>query len=335
LAWSLAALMLCGVASCGSDDRPPEPDHPLTQVVHDLQDRFEADDDAGVCALMSASAHEQAGEIGHHDPTSCVRDVRRVFDMIENGGGWLDQERPRVMAVADGDVALVTLETDGWRGEIPFVKESGDRRLAGFFGMDKDQFERTEEAFERKPFPATGRGVSVSDAGRNLCPSMSDARYPRITGGCEVEVSQKAVPVEVLTPFGGFKLDDCDIDYRLHIDPLGRTWTDRWRARGGLESSCQEVTSCQRQSSTEQGEALPWPGQIGDDGRGGYTQRVDMCLRTGVGNFVGELMLKFTRDASGGWRLKPTGANSTGVRFNRSMTVEGEPLRISPEGLST
>jgi hypothetical protein len=329
----LAVLTLPGLVACGSSPERPEPNHPLTDVVHRLQDRFEADDDAGVCALMSKSAADQAGNVGHKSPTTCARDVRRVFGMIESGGGWLDGEKPRVVSIEEGDVASATVEMDGWRGQVPFVKEGGGWKLASFFGMEPKQFEHIQDAYPSKPFPRPGRPVTISDSGHNLCPPLSDAKYPRITGGCLIEVSQRSVPVEMLTPFGGFKFDDCNFRYRVHVDGQGRTWTDRWEADGANEGGCADLNSCYRLPDEIRVDVLPWKGRIRSDGRGGFTHNVDMCLRTCMGLFAGEVAFKFAGGAND-WRLKPADANDTGVRFNGSMSIESDPLRLNRSGLS-
>jgi hypothetical protein len=333
---SLAALALASTVGCGSDEQPPppEPRHALTQVVHRLQDRFEAKDVDGICALMARRAEIAAGKVAHGTPTTCRRDVRKVLGMIEKGGGWLDDDAPWVAAVREGADPTATVSVGDWRGEIPFVREAGEWKLAGFFGMDPKRFERYERGYPRRSFPSAGGSVSVSAEGGESCEPTSDARYPVISGGCVLRVTAKSVPVHMLTPFGGFKFSDCSVDYRVFVDGEGRTWTDEWTVEGSSESGCSDVNPCVRiHADGVTADRLPWKGRIVADGDGGFTHRMDMCVRTCIGNFTGDLVLDLEPgDGSAGWRVEQTDEGDSGFLLDESMDVEGEPIEIAAAG---
>jgi hypothetical protein len=329
----LAALVLGSAAGCGSEEEPPppEPRHALTQVVHRLQDRFEAEDVEGICALMARRAQTQAGKVAHATPTTCAKDVRKVLGMIDKGGGWLDADKPRVAAVREGADPTATLAVGDWRGEVPFVREDGEWRLAGFFGADPKRFERFERGYPRRPFPPERGAVKVTREDGAPCGPTSDAKYPRITGGCVVRVTAKSVPVHMITPFGGFKFSDCSVDYRVYVDSEGRTWTDEWEVEGTSESGCSDINPCIRiYPDGVRVDRLPWKGRIVPNGDGGFTHRMDMCVRTCVGNFVGDLVLDLeSGDASAGWRVEQTDDGESGFLLDESMDVEGEPIEIA------
>jgi len=341
-----AALLMSAIAigsatsiACGGEEPPPpEPRHPVTTVVHRLQERFAARDYRGVCKLMTRGAQIQAGEVAHSDPTTCPRDVRRVFGLIGAGGGWLDGDPPRVAAVRTrGRSATVTLVSGDWRASVPFVEGSNRWKLGGFFGMRTSQLERIEKQMPREPFPPPAEGlVEVSDGDGRPCPRTSDARYPRITGGCVVHVTDKSAPVEMMTPFGGFKFGDCSVDYRMIVDGDGRTWTDEWAIEGAPESGCSDINECIREREELAHDRLPWKGRIRSDGQGGFKHHMDICLRTCIGMFAGEYVLRLTPGDTGtGWRIERDDAGTTGFRLNDSLAVEGDPLRIdasSPTG---
>lgn len=331
-------LTALGAVACGSEEEPPppEPRHALTGVVHQLQDRFDAEDLEGVCALMTREAQVQAGDVGHGQPTACPRDLRRALGMIDGGGGWLDGDKPRVSAVRErGRKATVVLAADDWSARVPFANEGDGWKLAGFFGMNLREFERLEDRYPSRPFPpAAGRAVHVTTDGRSDCGTVYlSPAYPELKGGCVVRVTNKKVPIKMLTPFGGFEFDTCSVSYRVSIDSYGRTWTDEFEVGrvGNAEGGCADVNPCLHAPQVRI-TRLPWKGRIRSDGNGGFTHHVDMCVRTCIGMFVGEMVVELTPDddARTGWRAEGDEGGSTGYRYDGAFAITGDPLKISP-----
>jgi hypothetical protein len=339
---SLVVLAVFGGFACGEDEQPsppPEPKHPVTRIVNELQDRFEAKDVEGVCALMTKGAQTQAGEVGHSDPTTCPRDVRRVFGMIDGGGGWLEDGEARVAAVREqGNAAMVTLASGSWRGKASFLKEDGAWKLAGFFGIEAKRHARIAKNLPDQPFPEQRSSVTVTDADGNRCAPIEVASYTRISGGCKLRVTSKSVPVEMLTPFGGFKFDECSVTYRIAIDAEGRTWTDEWQVEGPDEGGCADVIPCYfftKRGDQELSYRLPWKGRIRGSDDGGFRHDVDVCLRTCIGLFAGDLSMTLAPEDGGRWRLETAAdTDNTGIRFNDSLTVAGDPVQIKAAELS-
>jgi hypothetical protein len=134
-----AALAALGaVQGCGETDGDER--GRVRAVYAELQDRFEARDAHGVCARISSTAKRQVGSLAHELPTTCTRDIRRLFKWIKpNGsrpGGSTKRSRPRLVSVAvDGETATATARLDDEAtGRIPFVDEDG-WKLDDFFGI--------------------------------------------------------------------------------------------------------------------------------------------------------------------------------------------------------
>jgi hypothetical protein len=341
---SLVALLavLLVAPACGDGDKvaqpaatapakpPPgaEPRHPVTRAVHDLRDRFDSDDFAGICVLMTQAAKLDAGKIAHLSPTTCARDVRRVFTMIRDGGGWLDGRAPHVVSVRErGSTAWATIWVDGWRARIPFVRQGGRWRLDGFFGISSPRLKAIERAAPDAPFPPPGGAVEVTDSDGAACGSTSDARYPKIAGGCVARVSSRLAGVEMLTPFGGFKFGDCSVNYRVRVDGEGRTWTDEWEVEGGMQSGCSDINPCVKERTATFYDRLPWKGRIRPDGKGGFRHHMDMCLRTCVGMFVGEYVVRLEHGEDG-WKVAPEDGDATGFRFTDALPIVDGDLQL-------
>jgi hypothetical protein len=305
---------------------PPEPIHPVTDAVNELQEAFLASDEKRVCARMTAAARNQMGQIGHEDPTRCPRDLHRVLGMIEKGGGWRHKGQPRVADVEthkDQGVATITRD-DGWRAGLPFSKRSGAWKLDGFFGVSPEDATRVAASIRKASFPAAASaGVEVSDKD-GACPRLSDTRFPRVSGGCQLKMSSgRDLRMTALTPFGDFKFDDCSIDYRVRVDRSGRTWTTGVDVYGH-GAACGDVNEC-----VDQHELVPWRGRIRRDGNGGFVHVMRVCLRTCVGFFAGTLRMRLSHDDDG-WRAELADADgNTGFRFAGPLAVRSDGLEIA------
>jgi hypothetical protein len=310
---------------------PPEPKSPVTDAVNDLQDGFIAGRENQVCARMTKAARTQAGEMGHGDPTTCPRDVRRVVGMIGKGGGWRNEGKPRVDEVeVAGDRATATIALDdGWRADIPFTKDARRWKLAGFFGTSPAHASKVGAAIQKASFPPpAGPGIEVSDGDGGRCTTPSVKRYPRISGGCKLTASSREeLDMTVLTPFGDFKFDECTVEYRIFVDGAGRTWTHDFDVAGHGDA-CGDVNQC----FDEDEDLLPWRGRIRDDGHGGFIHVMDVCLFTCVGQFTGELVMRLSQDGDR-WRTELADADgATGFRFTGPLAVRSDGLEITAAG---
>jgi hypothetical protein len=136
-------------------------------------------------------------------------------------------------------------------------------------------------------------------------------------------MSTRAMPLTILTPLGDFEFERCAIAYRVRVDASGRTWTEGLEVEGDPQTSaaCGDVDACY---DFEREATAPWRGRIypQDDGR--FLHRVDMCLRTCVGYFVGKLEVELWQE-DGAWRAKPVnGGGDTGFRFDAPLRVKGD-----------
>jgi hypothetical protein len=316
-----------GAAPVIGSGLPREVDHPVTEAVDRLQEAFVADDVDGVCDLVTRGAQLQAGSAAHGDPTTCERDLRKLFSMIEKGGGWRAQGEPRVTAVeADGDHAVATVALDRrWKAELPFARRNGTWRLNGFFGVPTQRAQSVSGAIPRASFPpAEGAGVEVLDADGSPCPALTDEDYPVVGGGCGIRISSRGMPMNILTAFGYFKFDDCSLDYRVRVDGEGRTWTEPIEVEGAAgakptdSGGCGDVATCFNEALDE---SVPWRGRLRGDGSGGFVHHVDMCLRTCVGSFIGDLVVRLIPEGDG-WRAEAVdGGGPAGFRFEGPLTV--------------
>jgi hypothetical protein len=334
---SLALSALAGVG-CESDEAgdraralPPQVDHPVADAIERLQDALARNDHAGVCAGLTSAAARQAGEAGHGTPTTCPRDVRRLFGMIDKGGGWLE-DAPRVVDVeVDGRLATATVALDPQReARVPMRRVGDDWRLSGAFGMTPEQSRPiARAAATTDSFPPAGpRPVTVSDRDGNPCPALSAKGYPKPSGGCRLTVEGPKMPIEILTAFGSFRFDECPISYGVRIDSSGRTWIDDLQVEAPPDSpGCGDINRC---LDIKARRLTPWRGRLSADGSDSVIHRSAVCIMTCVGDFVGDLTVRLTRDGDG-WHAEPLdNAGDSGFQFDSPLRVDGT-VRISAE----
>jgi hypothetical protein len=310
---------------------PPKVDHPVTEAIDDLQRAFASKDYTALCAGVTQAAAKQAGTAGHGTPTTCRRNVRRLFRMIEKGNGWRHVGAPRVTSVkVDGRAAMATVALDErWQARIPLAREAGRWRLSGLFGASPRQARQTMADIADADFPpAGGEPVRVVDGEGRPCPVLSETKFPSVSGGCRIDLSSAIMPLTILTPFGDFQFSRCSFDYHVHVDATGRTWNTDFQVNGDTKSAaCGDVNECYDLQAMA---LIPWRGRIVPDGNGQYLHRVDMCLATCVGNFIGELVVRLSHDDRG-WRGEPVdGSGNSGFRFDGPLAVKGR-FDIQPD----
>jgi hypothetical protein len=312
-------------ATAGVEASSP-PSHPAAATVRELQEAFAGDDTARICAQMTRGAQRQAGQIAEGKPTTCERDVRRVFAIVAAGGGWGKGAPPTVTAVDGiGDQARATIADEtGWTATATLAKEGGVWKLAGFLGRPAEEFEQIEASLRRSPSPELGpEQIEMVDRDGDPCPDVSDKNHPEVTGGCTFTAAATGVAIRLLTPFGDFELAECSVDYRVSVAPPGHGWIHDVEFGGGQRDRCTEIEPC----LTDDGEHRPWQTRIVGDGEGGHLQRVVICLRTPLGSFARHHVIRLARE-SDGWRAEPTNQGDAGFKIDGPLTIAGDPFDI-------
>lgn len=335
----MATMLALGLSACGgSEDEvtdstapvvgqgiPRQVDHPVADAIDGLQRAFLAGDYEAICAASTATAARHAGIAGHGEVTQCVRDVRRLFVMVQKIDGWRHIGMPRVIDVEVDDAdAVATVALDRrWQAQVPMSRENGRWMLSGMFGTPPPGARAAARAIERAEFPAkSGASVRVSDDSGGACTALSEDRYPRISGGCQMRLRSGVTPFTILTVFGDFELDRCSIDYSVSVDAQGRTWTEDFEVGGDNRSvACGDVNACYDYALEW---LVPWRGRLYPAGDGTYLHRMDMCLRTCVGYFIGQLVVRLIPDEDG-WRAEPVdGGGHSGFRFDAPLRVRAD-----------
>jgi hypothetical protein len=323
----LVVLLALGFAACGGDGSDGPSHGTVRQAIAELQRAFAERDYDALCELVTPAAARQAGEAAHGTPRDCPADLRRLFGMIHKGGGWREGSAPRVTGVAvDGSQATATVALGSGspiRARVPLTRSEGAWRLTGFFGNPPQKVEEFVKSVKGSDFPSAGREpLEVLDRRGKPCPELIHFGYPQVSGGCSLEFSSGVHPLTILTPFGAFEFEDCYVSYGVRVDSSGRTWTEELLVEDGPGSvACADVTPCPHRSIG----ALrpPWRGRLYRDGDGRLLHRMDMCMLTCIGVFVGELQMRLVRDGDR-WRAEPAnGGGESGLLFDHPLRVEG------------
>lgn len=316
-----------GAAGCSSEDNgAPESRHPAAVAVRELQQAFAARDMARICDRMTPTAQRQAGEVAHGTPTTCEKDLRRAFKIIDEGGWGEDGEPVVTRTDASGSRATATIEhDDGWRADVELMRQDGVWKLAGFFGVPPREFDLFEDRLRRySPREPGGQSIEVVDGAGEPCPSIRRSGQSEVAGGCVFEVSAASVPIRMLTPFGDFKFANCSVDYRVAVTPQGDTWTTSV-AFENPDTGCSDLNACVTEKDVEKDQ--PWKGQLVSDGDGGYTHHTIMCLRTCIGLFAGDFFMRLTRDDEG-WKVETSDEGSTGFKIDGDLKVTGDDFDV-------
>jgi hypothetical protein len=135
-----------------------------------------------------------------------------------------------------------------------------------------------------------------------------------------VEVGGGSVDLVIRTAVGDLIYATCSQDHTLRIDSSGATYWDDFDP----DARCApDWHPCMRHRQR------PWKGQIEVDQRGRFSQVVDFCWDTCMGQFRGKARLEL-RESSGGWRQRADedmlGLSGLeidgGWRFDRRAAIE-------------
>ena len=322
LAAVLAAVAVAfATGGCGDDaDRPPDTAEQRAAVkdaLRALQRSVEAGDRPGLCARMDATAKRQAGLVAHGRQDACVEDLGEAFEVIDSGGGLRGLRRSSVVAVAaEEDQATATVALDGHgRVDVPLARGDSGWRLGSFFGTPPAEAEAAAAASRTATIAGDGQVVTVADGPGMPCFPLFDAGYPRLDGGCRVGASSSSVRVTIGTAFGHFEFGECELGYRIVTDGKGGAWTDSLSLRGpdNLNNGCADIRECENSA----GDPLPWRGRISVMPDGSYLHRMNACLDTCIGFYVGPLTMRLSRDHRG-WHATAdnAGVGNSGMRFD-------------------
>jgi hypothetical protein len=333
---------------CGARDDAPEDGKPLMErpperavadVVRDLQQAFADGEPTAICDRLTRRAKIAAGSAAHASPTTCPQDVRRRLGEIRAGGGWRHSGEARVVGVrVAGSRATATIaRTVGAHTDLPLSREGGRWKLDSFFGNAPDRHLAFATELTSRSFPSS-YGADGVRATRNEapCPPMSMSHSGAVAGGCVIEgTSTSRARLRIATAFGEFDLSDCTIEMRTRVDARGRTWTDNLAFRrepGDPMNACGDIYRCPLDDrGVESTRLAPLPGRIVSDGTGGYLQRVDVCLETCIGDYLGELQVTLDRDDSA-WKARAADApvGSSGLRVDAAFELDAGELRLQP-----
>jgi hypothetical protein len=267
--------------------------------------------------------------VAHGRPDGCAKDLGEAFGVIDAGGGLRATRRPRLLAArVSGDDATATVAVGGHgRVDVPLVRDGAAWRLGSFFGTrpPRDGF---APAPARAAAPDPGaRGVVVESGGAPCWPLLADS-YPHVDGGCALAAAARAVRLAIGTAFGYFTFGTCELGYRVLVDDNGRTWTDSvvFRGPGNVNNGCSDVGACEDADN----DPLPWPGRISITGDGRFAHRMDVCLDTCIGLYVGPLTVTLSKGGRG-WRATAAnaGVGRSGLRLDGGIALGGDGLRLS------
>jgi len=264
-----------------------------------------ADGDAqAVCARMTAAARRQVSTIAHGRPGPCAEGLRRSIALMRPAAATKPAAPDLVAATAGGDRASVTALLDGRVPlGVPLARQGDEWRLAAFMGVAESTATAAAAAIRSKPFPAgRERPVTASSPPDSPCFAFFEDEYPAVQGGCRIDLSGDRVAVSVATLFGRYRFGDCGLSYTLLADGAGRTWTTEVAFSSPRLDGCADLEMCE----TAAGEELPWRGRIFAGEGGELVHRMDVCLDTCIGFYVGELDLA-TVNRDGRWNFEAVG----------------------------
>lgn len=344
------ALLAAWHSGCGDEDdqdpaspvaaaptlEEPSPERAVARVVRRMQAAFAAGDLGGVCEYLSEKAKLQVGTAGHGTPSTCRYDVARWLPTLREGG-FYDDDTDVVAVELVGDRAVATVAKDlRHQVDVYFRRIDGAWRLETFFGEPDQRARNYPGEVEQGAFPpAVGPPVLASDARGNPCPRLDAAAFPRVSGGCTFSVSTpRAATLTVATAVGELDLSDCLIHYQARVDAQGRTWIDRFAIDRdvGEFNACGDVYSCLMDADVDNPadtSQIPIRGRLVSTGGAGFVHKIDICVASCLGYFVGRLDITFVH-GSRGWRAEAADASvgRSGLRFDTPFEVETRGLQL-------
>lgn len=334
------AVAVLGIAAGGCDGNESSRSgqaadrHDVSEAVGAVQRAFRAGDRHALCARMDATARRQAGSVAHGSQDECPEDLGEAFDVIDAGGGIRARRHAQpVAATVMGDEGTATVAVEGHGSvDVPLTRGGSGWRLASFFGTPPREAEAAMARDRPAPFPPARGAVTVTERGGPCLPLFAEG-YPQIAGGCELHASTRRLRLTIGTVFGSFRFGHCELGYRVLVDRKGRAWTDSVELRGpkGVNNGCSDVRGCENSAS----EPLPWEGRISMTGDGDVVHRMNVCLDTCIGFYLGPLTVEMSRRPGRGWRADATRAavGATGLRFDGAIEVgTAGGLRIGAAG---
>jgi hypothetical protein len=287
----MTAILTTATTACGGGEES-EADR-VEAAVEELQRAYADGDARKACAAMTFDVQLEVGSSGHNAPSLCPRDLRRAWRYLRD-----ERERgyatpPGVTTVrVDGNRATVTIEpVHDATTRVAMVEDRGRWKLASFYGTVPSTREDAAP-----PRPGDGAAVMPVASGGRPCARVDTGDTARIRGGCGIEARGKMTMI-VRTAFGAFRFARCGMRLVVRIDGRGRTWTKPL----GISNNgvCGDVDFCIDKRNVRR----PWLGEIRRTR--GLEHRVNLCFRTCIGQFQGEVAMDL-RDDRNGWRIEAT-----------------------------
>lgn len=332
---SLAMLAAVALASCGA-----EREAPALTLRETLSRAVAAATDGDVATLCELLSREGKVVIGHAQhgsfPLECREDVRNFTDSLRPyGNGRKPQLFDLDRTGVDSAVARYVLP-DRMVVTARLSREDGTWRLDGLFDAPISQIQTKSAGdgsgdrrlpTERElalpdgvpPALAPGpRATSWRSAAGRQCPRVDVSRFPRITGGCVVELAGAGQRFTLQTPFGFMPFARCRISYDLHFEGDGGTWIAGFEIEG--DSPCLDIVPCEGREQV----AVPWRARIGgpvvDEGSSRLTAMA--CLDSCLGRFEGRWDVALTT-AGNAWR-----ASSRGLIGTSGLRIDGVAIGV-------
>lgn len=326
----------CATTGCGSDDSV---DRGVIEArLSALQESFDASDMVRACQQLTPRAKALIGSMGHASPEGCREDLAKIRKWMANGDRRVIGPAPRFLEVeGDADSARATVRPPGTEPyAVRFANHGGRWKLDGVFDAGTASLQEgsrvpPDEGEPELSGAEDGAPVEVSfdrKSKRLPCPKTTGDEIGR-DSDCRIEVTPTAVDASVLNPFGRMPFATCDVEFTLHVEPDGRTWTDDFVGRSGgagYSAACGDFEACGIRAS---GGHMRWTGRITMGPERELRHRfTDMCLDTCVGKFRGDWTVDL-RKSDRGWRLRADDA-MVGVS---GWTIDGE-MRARTTALS-
>ena len=133
-AGAVALLVALGAASCGGggdDDRDR-----IEAAFGDVRDAVAERDEYAVCEGLGAKGRAHLEAMGHPVTPDCPGAVAQMLrSLARRPAAGSPSGRPEIGRVRVRTTAVATIDVDGRRVKVPFVKEGGQWKLDSFYGL--------------------------------------------------------------------------------------------------------------------------------------------------------------------------------------------------------